>query len=138
MRLAADANVLLSAVLGGRAALALKHPRVEEVLTPEPVRAEVEEYAAYLADQKRLPRDTLLLAVATLPVTVIEPEVYAPKRKEAERRIARRDPQDVDLLALALHFRLPVWSNDNDFEEAGVEWFTTAQLLRKLEQESGR
>jgi len=25
-----------------------------------------------------------------------------------------------------------VWSNDNDFEDAGVEWYTTAALLAKL------
>jgi hypothetical protein len=28
---------------------------------------------------------------------------------------------------------MPVWSNDNDFEDAGVEWYTTAELLKKLE-----
>jgi len=27
---------------------------------------------------------------------------------------------------------VPVWSNDNDFEDAGVEWCTTAELLSKL------
>lgn len=34
MRLVADANVLLSAVIGGRAALALRHHKVDQVLTP--------------------------------------------------------------------------------------------------------
>lgn len=51
---------------------------------------------------------------------------------EAERRIAQRDPNDVDVLALALHLRLPVWTNDNDFENTGVEWHTTAELLKLL------
>lgn len=63
---------------------------------------------------------------------IVEPQVYAAKLAEAERRIGRRDPNDVDLLALALHLRVPVWSNDNDFEDAGVEWYTTAELLQKL------
>ena len=35
-------------------------------------------------------------------------------------------------LALALHLKLPLWSNDRDFEGTGVERFTTAQLLSKL------
>ena len=39
----------------------------------------------------------------------------------AKRRIGKRDPDDVDALALALTLKLPVWSNDNDFEESGVE-----------------
>ena len=49
---------------------------------------------------------------------------------DAEQRIGQRDPDDVDVLGLALHMALPVWTNDNDFEDAGVEWHTTAKLLR--------
>ena len=48
MRLAADANVLLSAVLGGRARAVLEHPNVQEILTTETILAEVQEYAPLL------------------------------------------------------------------------------------------
>jgi len=132
MRIAADANVLLSAVLGGQAGRILKHPAVKEILTAEAVFTEVQEYAVKLAREKRLSMDMMVLAVATLPVTILEREVYAAKVPEAQRRIGCRDPEDVELLALALHLRVPVWSNDNDFEDAGVEWYTTAELLQKL------
>ena len=44
-----------------------------------------------------------------------------------------RDPDDVDVLALALQSACPVWTNDNDFEDVGVEWHTTAELLKLLE-----
>ena len=63
MRLAADANVLLSAVIGGRAGLVLSHPEIEEVVTTETVFAEVEEYAAALGHKKKIPEETLMLAV---------------------------------------------------------------------------
>jgi predicted nucleic acid-binding protein len=132
VRLAADANVLLSAVLGGRARAALEHPDVEEVFTAETTLAEVQEYASLLAKKKRLSADLVLLAVATLPVTVVDSSVYARSVSEARRRIGRRDPDDIDILALALHFGVPIWSNDNDFEVAGVEWYTTADLLARL------
>ena len=33
------------------------------------------------------------------------------------------------LLALSLHLGLPLWSNDRGFDEAGIEYLTTAQLL---------
>jgi predicted nucleic acid-binding protein len=62
----------------------------------------------------------------------VEREVYEKSIAEAKRRIGRRDPDDVEILALALHFDLAVWSNDNDFEGAGVEWITTAKLLARL------
>ena len=59
MRLVADANVLLSAVLGGRARAVLEHTGVIEVLTAEATLAEVQEYAAELAAKKRLSLSTL-------------------------------------------------------------------------------
>ena len=136
MRLVADANVLLSAVIGGRAALALRHDKVEQVFTPATAYDEVFEYVPSLAKKKRLELDTLLLACAALPVTVLERSEYHEKLSTAKRRIGKRDPDDVDVLALALTLNLPVWSNDNDFEDAGVEWYTTAELLKTLGIES--
>ena len=133
MRLVADANVLLSAVIGGRARGVLEHPTVTEVLSAEIMLAEVQEYAAHLAAKKRLRVDVVLLAVASLPVTLVGRDVYAKRIPEAKRRIGRRDPDDVDVLALALHEGIPVWSNDNDFADAGVEWYTTAEVLRRLD-----
>ena len=132
MRLVADANVLLSALIGGRARLVLKHSAVEEILTTEATFAEVQEYGVELARKKRLSLDSMLLAIAALPVTIVERNLFAPIIPEARRRIGRRDPEDVEILALALHVRLPLWSNDNDFADAGVEWYTTAELLQKL------
>jgi len=132
VRLAADANVLLSAVLGGRARLILDNPQVDEILTVEQIMAEVEEYAGLLARKKRLAEDLVLLAVGALPVTVVERTDYAAAIPEATKRIGQRDPDDVELLALTLAFNIPVWSNDNDFEDAGVQWFTTEKLLQHL------
>jgi predicted nucleic acid-binding protein len=132
VRLAADANVLLAAVIGGRARLVLGHPRVLEVLTTERTLAEVEEYSLILAEKRKLRTDLLLLAVAALPITVVDQTAYAHRLPEAVRRIGRRDPDDAELLALALQFRIPVWSNDRDFEKVGVDLFTTEGLLRHL------
>ncbi len=132
MRLVADANVLLAAVLGGRAKAVLQHPQIDELLTAEATLSEVQEYAVILAKKQRLSLDTLLLAVAALPVTVVEQAVYFSALPQARKLIAKRDPDDVDVLALALHRNLPLWSNDNDFEETGIEWYTTAELLQKV------
>lgn len=132
VRLAADANVLLSALIGGRATLVLSDPRVREILTAQPTFAEVEEYALTLGRKRRIPEDVLLLALAAMPVTIVPQKEYSKSLSEARRRIGRRDPDDVDILALALHFQVPLWSNDKDFSDAGVEWLTTETLLRRL------
>ena len=132
MKIAADANALLSAVLGGRANLILQHPEVEEIFTAEETLDEVQEYALRLARKKRLHEDLVLLAMATLPVTVIERKIYAPGIAEASRRIGQRDPDDIPILALALTLDVLLWSNDKDFKDVGVEWYTTERLLRRL------
>lgn len=132
MRLAADAKVLLSAVLGGRARLVFASPLVESVFTTANVLDEVREYAPTLALKKKFNAESILLAISVLPVEVVEPREYQRKMAEARRQIGERDPDDVDLLALALWLRVPVWSNDSDFEVARVEWFTTAELLKRL------
>jgi len=132
VKIAADANALLAAALGGRSRLILQHPDVEEVLTAEETFLEVQQYAPHLATKKRLHEDLVLLAVATLPVKVVSREIYLPRMTEAARRIGKRDPDDVPILALALSLEVPVWSNDKDFSNAGVEWYTTEQLLRRL------
>ncbi|HKF46880.1 MAG TPA: PIN domain-containing protein [Terracidiphilus sp.] len=136
MKLAADANVLLSAVIGGRARLAITHPQVEELLTTATVYAEVEEYALELGRKKNIPSETLMLAVASLPVSIVDREIYKGSIANAKREIGKRDPDDVELLALAMHFKIPVWSNDNDFLECGVDRVTTAELLKILGVES--
>ena len=132
MKLVADANVLLSAVLGGRAKVVLSHPKIEGIFTTEVTLSEVEEYVILLARKRRLSLDTLLLAVATLPVSVVERETYARAVVQARRLIGQHDPDDIEILALALHLKIPLWSNDNDFRDTGVEWYTTAELLQRL------
>jgi predicted nucleic acid-binding protein len=138
VKLAADANVLLAAVLDGRAGLIMGSAEIDEIFTAEATFAEVEEYAPVLARKKRLPIDLLLLAVASLPVTIVEREAYANSISEAKRRIGRRDPDDIDILALAIQFHIPVWSNDRDFEDSGVQRYTTEGLLRKLGMLEGK
>jgi len=98
----------------------LRHPAVEEILTTEVTLAEVQEYAGQLALKRRLAVDVVLLAAATLPVTTVPRTGYSTCIAEARKRIGRRDPNDVELLALAMLRGVPVWSNDNDFEDAGV------------------
>jgi predicted nucleic acid-binding protein len=137
VQLVADANVLLSAVIGGRAGLVLRHARVEKVSTPAVAYGEVLEYLPSLARKKKLDLDTLLLACAALPVVVVERGEYDDQLATARQRVAKRDPDDVDVLALALSLNVAVWSNDNDFEDCDVEWHTTAELLKKLGIESG-
>lgn len=91
MRLVADANVLLSALIGGRAKAVLTHPDVEAVFTTRMTLAEVQDYVVGLAAKRRLPLDRILLTLAALPVTVVERAQYAAKLlDEAARAVGHR------------------------------------------------
>ncbi len=57
---------------------------------------------------------------------------YEDQREEAEKRIAARDPDDWPTIALALKLGLPIWSQDKDHDDAGIEVFTTGDLLDTL------
>jgi len=67
VKLAADANVLLSARLGGRAKWILNHPSVETVVTAETT---FQEDVSQFAKKKRLAVDLALLTMAALPVEI--------------------------------------------------------------------
>ena len=64
MQLVADANVLLSAVIGGRASLILRHADIEAVFTPVAAIDEVHKFLGPLARKRSLRLDTLLLTFA--------------------------------------------------------------------------
>lgn len=132
VRLAADANVLLSCVLGGRARLILLHPLIEQVLTTEATLAEVREYAPVLARKKKIAPELIELAVASLPVVVQNHESYSKAITKARLQPEWRDSDDIDLLALALSENIAIWSNDADFERCTVECYPTARLLSLL------
>lgn len=128
---AADANVLLSAVLG-HGALGVFTQTDVSVLTTQGVLQEVRDYLPIVGRQYDMLPQALEAQFRLLAVRECEPGEFAPKLEAARRSIAKRDPHDVDLLALALAVAIPVWSNDSDFKDAGVEWYTTARLLRRL------
>jgi predicted nucleic acid-binding protein len=128
---AADANVLLSAILG-HAALRVFTETDTRVFTTRGVLQEVREYLPVVAEQYDILPQALEAQLRLLAVRECGPGEYGAKLETARRAVGGRDPDDVELLALALTFDVPVWSNDSDFKGIGVAWYTTARLLRHL------
>ena len=137
-RLAVDANPILSALLGGQARRVFFESTIREFAVPERVISEVQRYVPRLAQKLGVEQAFLEYALNLLPLRVYPARRYARAVREARRRIERRDPTDVDVLALALHLDVPLWSNDRDFEDTGVSRFTTAELLAVLFEGRGQ
>lgn len=110
------------------------NPKIREFATTEHTLQEVLEYLPELARKAGRPEELLLVDLKLLPLVVYSRRDYHEQLGEARRRIGTRDPEDVDLLALALKLDAAVWSNDRDYEAADVVWYTTARLLAWLER----
>ncbi len=106
---------------------------VAEFAVAQHTHQEVRNFIPELARQLEEEPDQLGLVLALLPLELYPKQSYEDHLEEAKQRIAHRDPDDVDVLALALKLQCPLWSNDKDFDEAGVTRYTTAQLLRQLD-----
>lgn len=130
-RIAADANVILSALVG-KAALRVFTRSTLEVVSTRATLDEVREYLPVMAEAYGIGLELLEGRLRLLGVREYDRAEYQKSLRSAARRIAARDPDDVELLALALALDIPVWSNDSDFERTGVKWFTTARLLKEL------
>jgi predicted nucleic acid-binding protein len=128
----ADANVLLSAVIG-KAALRVFTAHGVVVHATAFNCSEVEEYLPRLAANYSLPEDLLQLQWRLLPIVVHPQREYSSRLSLALEGLRERAADDAHALALAWTLRLPLWSNDRDFEAQEVERYTTAALLRALE-----
>ena len=98
-KLAADANVLLSAV-AGKAALRVFLVEGIEIVTTEFTINEVREYIGVMAAQYGLREEVLESQLKLLPLRIYQPKFYEDFLHEASERLAERDEDDIQLLAL--------------------------------------
>lgn len=131
-RLAADSNVILSAIIG-KAALRVFARAEIELITTRFNLLEVEEYLPRLASKYGLDERLLLWQLRMLPVIIFSEKYYRSHASEAARILKGRDPEDIHLAALALKEEVPIWSNDKDFEEFPLPVYPTAKLMKILE-----
>ena len=132
--LVADANVILSAVAGKAALRVFTESHLEISITRQNLQ-EVREYLPVMARRYSIGLEILEAQLRLLPLRVHDRDGYRAKLMQAGEIIGKRDPEDVDLVALALMLDAPIWSNDRDLEDTGLRVFTTARLLRLLRQE---
>ncbi|MDE2009754.1 MAG: PIN domain nuclease [Candidatus Omnitrophica bacterium] len=130
---AADSNVLLSAVIG-HAALKVFTRTNLEILTTEFNAGEVEDYLPFLGAKYHIDLKALWVQFKMLPVKIIGEDEYKSKLTQAKTYIGQRDMDDIPLAALALAKGIPIWSNDKDFENIPhLETYPTAKLLKSFD-----
>lgn len=129
----ADANVLLSAVVG-KAALRVFTEFDVMVHVARFNTDEVAEYLPHMAGKYKLPMELVEMQWKLLPLRIHPVDDYRRRLRKAITDLKDRDPEDAHALALARSLALPIWSNDRDLIGMGVECYTTARLLRLLSE----
>jgi len=129
----ADANVVLSALIGGRARLVIASQLGPKCVATQAVAEEIARHLPRLAIKRGLDQALLFAALQVMPIEWKAAADYDDQRVQAEQRIAARDPDDWPTVALALKLNLPVWSQDKDLADAGLQVFTTGDLLDALQ-----
>lgn len=128
-KLVVDANPILSALLGGKAKQLFFDAGISEFAVTESALNEVHSYIPKVAQKLEVNPAIVRFTLAFLPLTTYEPKSYRRSMKKAKLQIAHRDPQDIEILALALELGRPLWTNDRDFEDTTIQTFSTAELL---------
>jgi predicted nucleic acid-binding protein len=131
----ADANVLLSAVIG-KAALKVFTEYDVAVHVAEFNAKEVEEYIPHMVAKYALPAELVETQWRILRLAVHPLQDYEQALPNSLEKLKDRDPDDAHALALATVMQVPVWTNDKDLEHLDVECYSTARLLRSLERQN--
>ena len=117
IRIVVDANVILSALLGGKPSIILFDSRFDFVTT-EFTMDEVRKYLPKLSKKLMLDQKELKDSLNQIPLRIYSKLFYQTELKKAEDMISHIDPKDTNILALAIKFETYLWSQDKDFEKA--------------------
>lgn len=135
-----DANILIRAVLGMRVlGLLRKYAAQVEFIAPDVAFEELREHLPHILEARKIPAAEAMetLELLTRLVQVAGADTYSRHEAIAKERIARRDEDDWPVLAAALAFDCPIWTEDADFFGCGVATWTSDRVELYLAQATG-
>lgn len=118
MKILLDANILIQALLGSRAAITILTSQNHAFYAPTIIVASIQKYKTLICERSgQSPKDfeTTFDAIQQF-ITLVEEKTYQPFLKEAQKVFARRDISDAPYLACALAIKVDfIWTDDKDF-----------------------
>lgn len=126
-----DANILIRAVLGEKVRHIIQaHSERVKFYTPALCFQEAEYYLPQLFKKRGLDGQEALDLLDKLSAFIYEIEMIFLEqfRIQAEQRIAMRDPNDWSIVACAMLFKCPIWTEDTDFFGTGLSIWTTDRV----------
>lgn len=126
-----DANIIIRSVFGVKVSLLMQSVADTSCfLTPDVCLDDAREYAPKIAASKNLDMALIREGLDRLSniVEIVPASLYSQYRAEAIRRIQQRDLDDWPILATALLFNCPIWTEDQDFFGTGVPTWTSDRV----------
>ncbi len=146
-RLVVDANILIGGVLGKRILEVIEELDEIKLFTPETSFNDALEHLPRILQERgghqgfseTKTNEIIQTALERLErlrgvVEMVEKTDYAHMRERAIKRLPR-DPEDWDLVALALTLDAPIWTKDKDFIGSGIATWTTQTVLFYAQEE---
>lgn len=126
-----DANILIRAILGNKVRNYLINFNDSiDFFTPDICIEDTEKYLPILFEKRNLPYKLpleIFLNIKKL-LKIIDANIYQECDREAKRRMKNRDIKDWPIVATALLFNCPIWTEDKDFFGVGVPLWTTDRI----------
>jgi len=126
-----DANILIRAVFRTKVRDILERFANEaNFFSPEACFEEARRYIPALCKKRGLDASLALSVLRHVGKLVlpVSHSLYADREADARGRIENRDPDDWPVVAVALMFDFPVWTEDKDFFGAGVATWTSSTV----------
>jgi predicted nucleic acid-binding protein len=129
-----DANILIRAVLGIRTfSLIADNSKKVFFCTPHICYEEVICHLPSIFQKRHLPSQEEQNALNILNdlrkiIIDIEENIYSVYKEDALSRIGERDQKDWSIVALALAFHCPIWTEDQDFFGIGIATWRTKNI----------
>jgi predicted nucleic acid-binding protein len=126
-----DANILLRAVFGQRVRELLE--AFEDAVTfysPDVCFDDARKYIPDVSARRKidpLPGLAVLEEVSNI-VESVDQSLYEDLESVARERVTPRDPDDWQVVAVALLLDFPIWTEDQDFFGSGVATWTTDRV----------
>ena len=117
IRIIVDANIIISALLGGKPRFILFDSKFEFVTTPFTLK-EVQKYIPLISKKSGVSEKEVKDGLNLLPIKIIPLSYYQEYIKEAKEIMESIDKDDIEIFALYLREKTYLWSEDKDFDKA--------------------
>jgi len=136
VKLIIDANIVIAALIKQALTAKLILDDSLELIAPAQLKQEVTKYAEYILKKSKCTQKELDLIQNTLfkAITLVPYDVFYDSEQQAEA--ITPDVDDTIYIALAIHLKCPLWSNDKALKnQTKVRILSTAELLAIMQNE---